>query len=200
MEKESNRPVEVATDMNCTAENPSSCSLRVAKIYKKNQPSINMETVVTLQVDATEEEEETPQSTPPSPERKPGLQHPVVKIIMEQNLGKSVLNIGVPTAIAVLVYSVSIDPKTLMVFTYIMVSGLCIGCVAIWNGILLRETFPREANVMELSGIVLVLICLSGVVGSFLLREFVWLPILCGSSCLFPFIIMILPCRGNLKT
>ncbi|KAL0297536.1 UNVERIFIED_CONTAM: hypothetical protein Sradi_6805700 [Sesamum radiatum] len=116
--------------------------------------------------------------------------HPIILTIREQELGKSILNLGAPITVALLAR----NPRTfLMDFVLI---GLSTGCVAIWNGITLRVHVPRTANVVEQLGIAMVLISFNALVASALPIEFAWIPVLSGALSLLPLAIAALP-RGD---
>lgn len=119
--------------------------------------------------------------------------HPVMVTIREQELGKILFNLGAPITIALLITN---DGKSRTVLGHFVLTGLSVGCAAIWHGIAFRAISPQAAAVMEQSGIIMVLMSFNGLVASALPIEFAWVPILCGGLCVLPFVIADLPRQG----
>lgn len=124
------------------------------------------------------------------PPGNPVRVHPIIVTIREQGLGKILFNLGAPITIALLVNN---EGQSRTVLGHLVLTGLSLGCAAIWHGIAFRETSPRVAVVMEQSGIIVVLMSFNGLVASALPIEFAWVPVLCGALCVLPFVIAALP-------
>ncbi|EYU22592.1 hypothetical protein MIMGU_mgv1a024924mg [Erythranthe guttata] len=113
--------------------------------------------------------------------------HPIIEMIRDQELGKSVFNLGAPITVALLITKGG--GKSHTVLDYCVLTGLLAGCVAIWNGISFRATFPHAANVVEQLGIIMVLMSFNGLVGSALPVDLAWVPVLCGGLSVLPFVV-----------
>ncbi|KAA8532829.1 hypothetical protein F0562_033054 [Nyssa sinensis] len=118
--------------------------------------------------------------------------HPIVTILKELELGKTMLTLAVPLTTG-LIFFYHTESATLVI--KLTVISLSVGCAAIWNGILFQETYPRTANVVQQLGISFVFLGLYGVVGSFLSIELIWIPGVCFGSCILPLVVSAFP--GN---
>ncbi|KAA8529255.1 hypothetical protein F0562_033946 [Nyssa sinensis] len=90
-----------------------------------------------------------------SPVNQPQILNPIVQLFRDREMGKTALGFVIPmTTFLLSVYSKE-SPPILMQLTLM---SLCIGLAALWNGILLRETFPRVANAIEQLGAACILL------------------------------------------
>ncbi|KAL0408058.1 UNVERIFIED_CONTAM: hypothetical protein Sradi_1740200 [Sesamum radiatum] len=109
-------------------------------------------------------------------------------MIREQELGKSILNLGTPITIALLA-----SGKSRTVLLDFVLLGFSTSCVAIWNGITLRVHVPQTANVIEQLGIAMVLISFNALMASALPTELAWIPVISGALSVLPLAIAALP-------
>ncbi|CAK9149253.1 unnamed protein product [Ilex paraguariensis] len=121
-------------------------------------------------------------------------QYQILHNIREQELGKTVLGFVMPMTTTLLsVYT----KDSLMLPIHLILLSLCIGMAALWNGMLLRDTYPKIASIIEQLGIACILFAFFGVVGSFLPPTIVWAVWLCYALTLFPLLLSHLPAREN---
>ncbi|KAJ4710658.1 hypothetical protein OWV82_016815 [Melia azedarach] len=136
-----------------------------------------------------------PKSSNSSPENEsPTLQdqnseqtvvlHPVIWNFRNQELGRHLLVLAIPMIIAL---STSYNPKNVPTSTIGTAVALSLGVALIWNGILLRKTWPNLSNWIELLGAAFMLLCFYRYVSCFLPKTLIWIPALCWLLNLIPF-------------
>ncbi|CAK9181617.1 unnamed protein product [Ilex paraguariensis] len=97
--------------------------------------------------------------------------NPVVQLLRDQELGKTVLGFVVPlTAVFLSAYAKDSHSSVRL----LTVLPLCIGLTALWNGLLLRTTFHRFSIALEQIGAGCILFAFFGVMGSFLPPQVSW--------------------------
>ncbi|KAH6796553.1 hypothetical protein C2S52_021107 [Perilla frutescens var. hirtella] len=117
---------------------------------------------------------------PPSPAATDP--HPVVLTIQYLELGKLVLTLPI-TATLGLLFSPKFDRDH-----HIIIVGSMAAFMFLWNGILIRTSFPRLGYVLELLGIGLVLLFLNGLVATFLSGGLSMACWILGAMCMTPFV------------
>ncbi|KAJ7943268.1 putative Ileal sodium/bile acid cotransporter [Quillaja saponaria] len=110
--------------------------------------------------------------------------HPIIKIIEKQELGRHILVLAIPMIIGLKATS---NPDSMnSVCVLLVLVGLLFGFSAIWNGILLRKTYPKASIVILVVGIGLMLFVFYTFMGCFLPPSLQWIPGVCWLSYFFP--------------
>ncbi|CAK9181615.1 unnamed protein product [Ilex paraguariensis] len=97
--------------------------------------------------------------------------NPIIRLIRDQELGKAVLGFVIPLTTGLL-SAYAKNPDSLVPLLTML--PLCIGLTALWNGLLLRDTFPRFSSTVEQIGAGCVLFAFFGAIGSFLPPKVSW--------------------------
>lgn len=118
--------------------------------------------------------------------------HPILENMRTQEIGKVVLNMMVPVFALAAAIFFNIDDPNKTAFGFILLV-LFAGGLAIFNGLLLRDTYRWLACVLEVLGIVLVFLSVTGLVVFLVSGLFLVIPVFCAVFVLLPFIIATLP-------
>lgn len=110
--------------------------------------------------------------------------HPVMKILREQELAKHILGLAIPMTMGLMAYY---NPLAMTLATRLAFVLLSISFAALWNGNLLRETYPGFSHKIELLGYVCMLTAFYSLVAYFLKHTYLALfPVICLLLSLVP--------------
>ncbi|KAF2312767.1 hypothetical protein GH714_039960 [Hevea brasiliensis] len=116
--------------------------------------------------------------------------HPIFEIVEQQQLGRNVLVLAIPMAIALFsIYKFEpLNVIEIMPAMRLIALMLSVAVALIWNGILLRRIWKRVSNLVELLGIALMFgaFYMFGVL--LLPGELALIPAICFMLCLIPFV------------
>lgn len=120
------------------------------------------------------------------------LTHAIFENMRKQEIGKLFLNMIVPTlGVTAFIWYKSDNPNKILFGIFLLL--LFAGGLAIFNGLLLRDTYPRPACIIEQLGIVLVFLSITSLVATLLTGAALIIPVFCVGLVLLPFIIPTLP-------
>ncbi|EEF47662.1 conserved hypothetical protein [Ricinus communis] len=112
---------------------------------------------------------------------------PITRVFQNKEMGRHILVLTVPMVTAFLTLY-SRDPNSLVASLILLL--LCLGFTATWNGIMLREMYPRASNATEQIGVTLIFLAFFALVACFLPPKLAWIPLLYLALCIFPFVLM----------
>ncbi|CAK9157251.1 unnamed protein product [Ilex paraguariensis] len=117
----------------------------------------------------------------------------IVELFRGQELGKVVMGFVMPiTTVLISVYHN--DSSSHLPWHFILMS-LPIGVTALFSGILLRDSFPKLAIILELLGAASILFAFFGVVGTLVPPTIAWVSWVCFVVSLLPFVLIWVPLR-----
>ncbi|KAJ7943267.1 hypothetical protein O6P43_032845 [Quillaja saponaria] len=117
--------------------------------------------------------------------------HPIIRIIDEQELGKHIFVLAIPLMIGLMANKAD----SISVCMLLVLLGLSFGFAAILIGILLRKTYPKASVVILVTGIGLMLFAIFVFMGCFVPPRQIWVRGVlgvCWLSTLFPLSLVIL--------
>ncbi|KAA8532825.1 hypothetical protein F0562_033058 [Nyssa sinensis] len=123
--------------------------------------------------------------------------NPIVQLLRDQELAKTVLTFVIPMMTGVLsLYSK--DSSSLRLPLTLL--SLSMGLTALWNGILIRNRFPNAANAMEQFGAGSIFFAFFSVVSSLVPQKFVWVPWACFAAILLPSAFSFVPIGNRVES
>lgn len=143
------------------------------------------------------------QNLPAAPPRKeditPGYgeecpDNPIISMMEKQELGKAVFLLAVPMTTGLVFFKSDTLSPTVVHFT--LVANVA-GSTAIWNGMLLRKTCSRIANVVEMAGVGSVFLGFHVLVGNHLPPELWLVPAISWFFSVLPFAMAAVPGGGT---
>nr|GMD29545.1 uncharacterized protein LOC105119170 [Ipomoea batatas] len=117
-------------------------------------------------------------------------ENPIIAMTENQELGKAVIMLAVPMTTGLMF----LQPETLSpAATRLTLVANAVGATAIWNGILLRKTWPRAASFVEQAGMGSVFLGLHVLVANYLSPELRFFPVICWGFSVLPFVAAAIP-------